>query len=118
MNFYAKLKEEGSRLEDFYVPTKEFITILSKYKTSKLIKLTGVTNKTCVRLKNGNKTNLKTAKQVCNALGLSVSRMFKRANNSPLSDKTIKNHHSDISSIFTLAEKWRLIKFNPAKYVK
>ena len=116
-DFYAKLKEEGSRLEDFYVPTKEFTTILLKYKTSKLIKLAGITNKTCIRLKNGNKTNLKTAKQICNALSLSVSKMFKRANNSPLSDKTIKNHHSDISSIFTLAEKWRLIKFNPAKYV-
>jgi len=116
-DFYSKLKENGSRLDDFYIPTNVFLEIISTYNTQSLIKLTGITNKTCLRIKNGKKTNNKTSMKICETLNLNVEKMFKRANNKPLSDKTIKNHHSDISSIFTLAEKWRLIDFNPAKFV-
>lgn len=115
--FYSKLKNSGSRLEDFYTPTKNMSEFLCKFKTSELIKTTGITNKTCLRLKNAKKTNLKTAQKVCKSFKLDVKKMFKRANDTPLSDKTIKHHHTDICSIFTLAERWNLINHNPAKKV-
>lgn len=115
--FYNKLRNNGSRLEDFYTPTKNMSEFLSKYRTGKLIQLTGITNKTCLRLKNGEKTNFKTAQKICKAFDLDFKKMFKRTNDKPLSDKTIKHHHTDISSIFTLAERWRLINHNPAKNV-
>ena len=90
---------------------------LSKYKTIELVQITGITNKTCLRLKNGEKTNFKTAQKICKVFDLDFKKMFKRTNDSPLSDKTIKHHHTDISSIFTLAERWNLINHNPAKKV-
>lgn len=115
--FYNKLRNNGSRLEDFYTPTKNMSEFLSKYKTGELVQITGSTNKTCLRLKNGEKTNYKTAQKICKIFDLNVQKMFKRTNNTPLSDKTIKNHHTDISSIFTLAERWDLISYNPAQKV-
>lgn len=115
--FYNKLRNNGSRLEDFYTPTKNMSEFLSKYKTGELVQITGITNKTCLRLKNGKKTNLKTAQKICGAFDLNFKKMFKRTNDNPLSDKTIKHHHTDISSIFTLAERWNLINHNPAKKV-
>ena len=115
--FYNKLRNNSSRLEDFYTPTIIMSEFLSKYTTTKLQQLTGITAKTCKRIKQGQKTNFKTAQKICNSFGLDFNKMFKMTNEKPLSDKTIKNHHTDISAIFSLAERWELISSNPAKKV-
>lgn len=115
--FYNKLRNNGSRLEDFYTPTIIMSEFLSKYTNKELQKITGITNKTCKRIKEGQKTNIKTAQKICNSFGLDFNKMFKMTNEKPLSDKTIKNHHTDISAIFSFAERWGLIHSNPAKKV-
>jgi len=117
MGFYNQLSETGARLDNFYTPTEALINLLKPYQRSEIIKITGITDKTCQRIKKGEKTTLKTAKKICASFNIDFKKMFSCNNNKKLSQKTIKNHHGDISSILSCAEKWNLITFNPAKRV-
>ena len=77
IQFYNNLDEEGVRLDGRFTPTKALIKYLEPLTISHIIKTTGISSKTCRRLKNGQATNYSTAQKLCNCYKLDFNRMFK-----------------------------------------
>ena len=82
-----------------------------------ITKLTGVTFKTCQRIKKCSPTNRKTAEKICTAMNVDFKKMFVSVDDYKLSEKTIRHHHGLISSILSTAVKWNVIVSNPAERV-
>ena len=120
LEFYNNLKETGIRRDGKFIPTPELTAALENYTTTNLVKLSGVSFKTCQRLKKGEPTNINTAEKICTALfgnTKSLKNMFSHENGGKLNDKTVRNHHYIISSILSTAVKWNVIPYNPAERV-
>lgn len=118
IQFYNNLDEEGVRLDGRFTPTKALIKYLEPLTISHIIKTTGITSKTCRRLKTGMATNYSTAQKLCNCYKLDFNRMFKGNSEKKLNRKTIKNHHIVIQSILSTAVDWNILMNNPAERAK
>lgn len=117
MEFYNNLQEDNIRLDARYTPADALIKQLEEYTVPDIVKLSGVSFKTCQRIKNGSPTNRETAEKICAALSADIKKKFICTSDSKLSDKTIRHHHGLISSILSTAVKWNLITSNPAERV-
>ena len=113
LKFYHNLHEPSVRLDSKYVPVEKFVDIIKTYTNKQLIELSGISSKSCNRLKKGLVTNYEIAQKVCKSLNLSINKMFKPTNVKTLSEKTIQNHMGIICSILSTALKWNVIKDNP-----
>ncbi len=118
IQFYNSLDEEGTRLDGRFTPTKALIKYLEPLTLSHIIKTTGISSKTCRRLKTGMATNYSTAQKLCNTYKLDFSRMFKGNSEKKLTRKTIRNHHIVIHSILSTAVDWNILTNNPAERAK
>ncbi len=118
IQFYNSLDEEGTRLDGRFTPTKALIKYLEPFTLSHIIKTTGISSKTCRRLKTGMATNYSTAQKLCNTYKLDFSRMFKGNSEKKLTRKTIRNHHIVIHSILSTAVDWNILTNNPAGRAK
>lgn len=118
IQFYNNLDEEGARLDGRFTPTKALIKYLEPLTISHIIKTTGISSKTCRRLKNGQATNYSTAQKLCNCYKLDFNRMFKDDTEKKLTRKTIRNHHIVIHSILSTAVDWNILLNNPAERAK
>src|SRR5699024_1390398 len=118
IQFYNSLDEEGARLDGRFTPTKHLTKYLEPFKLSHIIKTTGISSKTCRRLKIGMATNYSTAQKLCNTYKLDFNRMFKGNSEKKLTRKTIRNHHIVIHSILSTAVDWNIIINNPAERAK
>ncbi len=114
MEFYNNLGEEGLRLDGRHTPTASLLKLLETYSTPDLVKLSGISFKTCQRIKNGMPTKGEIAEKLCAALDAEIKKMFTTDSDKKLSGKTIRHHHTLISSILSFAVKWDLIISNPA----
>ena len=115
---YNSLDEEGARLDGRFTPTKALTKYLEPLTISHIIKTTGISSKTCRRLKTGMATNYSTAQKLCNCYKLDFTRMFKGNSEKKLNRKTIKNHHIVIHSILSTAVDWNILMNNPAERAK
>ena len=118
IQFYNNLDEEGARLDGRFTPTKALIKYLEPLTIFHIIKTTGISSKTCRRLKTGLATNYNTAQKLCNCYKLDFNRMFKGNSEKKLTRKTIRNHHIVIHSILSTAVDWNIIVNNPAERAK
>lgn len=118
IQFYNSLDEEGARLDGRFTPTKALTKYLEPLTVSYIIKTTGISSKTCRRLKTGMATNYSTAQKLCNSYKLDFNRMFKGNSEKKLKRKTIKNHHIVIQSILSTAVDWNILMNNPAERAK
>lgn len=118
IQFYNNLDEEGVRLDGRFTPTKALIKYLEPLTVSHIIKTTGISSKTCRRLKTGMATNYSTAQKLCNSYKLDFNNMFKGNSEKKLNRKTIKNHHIVIQSILSTAVDWNILMNNPAERAK
>lgn len=118
IQFYNSLDEEGTRLDGRFTPTKALIKYLEPFTLSHIIKTTGISSKTCRRLKTGMATNYSTAQKLCNTYKLDFNRMFKGNSEKKLTRKTIRNHHIVIHSILSTAVDWNILTNNPAGRAK
>lgn len=118
IQFYNSLDEEGTRRDGRFTPTKALIKYLEPLTLSHIIKTTGISSKTCRRLKTGMATNYNTAQKLCNTYKLDFSRMFKGNSEKKLTRKTIRNHHIVIHSILSTAVDCNILTNNPAERAK
>lgn len=118
IQFYNSLDEEGARLDGRFTPTKSLIKYLEPLKISHITKTTGISSKTCRRLKTGMATNYATAHKLCNIYKLDFHRMFKGDTEKKLTRKTVRNHHIVIHSILSTAVDWNILMNNPAERAK
>ena len=117
MRFYNNLKEDNIRLDGKYTAKEILLKRLIPYKVTEIEKITGITFKTCQRIKLGKSTDFKTAQKFCEVFKLDINKMFSSKNKKKLSEKTIRNHIGIICSILSTAVKWNIIKDNPAKRI-
>ncbi len=118
IQFYNNLTKEGVRLDGKFTPTNKLTKYLEPLTIAHMIKTTGISSKTCRRLKNGQATNYATAQKLCEVYKLDFYRMFKSESTNTLTTKTIRNHHIVIHSILSTAVDWNILMNNPAERAK
>lgn len=114
---YEQLSKECGRKTEATAATKVDLTAEIKQRglnKTKFAELTGVPTRAIGQACKGLVTEA-TAVKIASALGGKVDKFFViKQNTSPLSQKTVLEHHRLISSILALAEKEMLIPYNPA----
>ncbi len=117
LQFYQNLHEADLRLDSKYIPTDNLLKKLYNFTPLQLSDKSGVSIKSCRRIKRGLATDYKIAQQICNAYNLTLKNMFKCSKNKTLSERTIRNHMGVICSILSTAVKWNVIKDNPMQRI-
>ena len=116
--FYANLSEEGVRIAQVKATPKKDIAAMMKEKglsAAALSRSSGMAASTFAPAIHGKTVSKKTADTLAAALGYKTEALFKLSqDSSPLSTKTILEHHRLISTIMSQAEKEMLIQYNPA----
>ena len=116
--FYKDLAENGLR-EDTHraEPRKVLAKKLKRLKLPKyqIAEKCGVSQTTLNAAIRGDTIRTENASKIAEALGFDLSDLFiEKYNTSPLSDKTILEHHRLLSTILGQADKELLIPYNPA----
>lgn len=114
LSFYQNLKEDNIRLDGRYTPSEKLCNFLKPYSNPTIEKATGISFKTCKRIKEGKDTDYRTAQKMCDYYNFDINKMFHYSNDKKLTEKTIRNHIGIICSILSTAVKWNVIKDNPA----
>lgn len=116
--FYANLGEEGVRIAQVKATPKKDIAAMMKEKglsAAALSRSSGMAASTFAPAIHGKTVSKKTADTLAAALGYKTEALFKLSqDSSPLSTKTILEHHRLISTVLSQAEKEILIQYNPA----
>ena len=112
------MKDNGIRSDtDRAVATRGLKTTLHEMELSKakLSQMAGVAASTITNATRGDPIRVDKAEAIAAALECDFHEIFKlQENRTPLSDKTILEHHRLISTILAQAEKEMLITYNPA----
>ena len=117
--FYANLAEEGIRQSTVKATPKKDIAQLMKDKkltAAALSRSSGIAASTFFPAIHGQTVSKRTADAPADALGYKTETLFKLSQDkTPLSTKTILEHHRLISTVLAQAEKEMLIQYNPAR---
>lgn len=116
--FYKNLGEMGIRADEGTATTKIDLTayLKARKKTKTAVAAAaGISLSTMVTAAKGKSVSVETANAIVEALGEKTEELFSIAfDTSPLSDKTILEHHRLISTILAQAEKEMLVPYNAA----
>ena len=116
--FYQNLAAEGVRNDKCKATAKiDLEARLKELKVSisKLARHTGMASSTAAAAVHGNTISYEKAEAIAKALGEKTEAIFDiEKDSSPLSNKTVLEHHRLISTVMAQAEKEMLIPFNPA----
>ena len=118
--FYANLAESGVRLDVRYRSIADFKKLLKKREITKraFAKLAGVSVYVLDSVTRGDNISVESAHKIADALELPLKKLFKPVGDKDtLSVTTILHHHRLISSMLSMAVKWRMISFNPCSLV-
>lgn len=118
-DFYKDMMENAVRSDCARAVAKRALsTRLKREKISKaeLGRRAGVAASTITAATRGDPLRIATAEAIANALKTTTKELFTfQDNTTPLSSKTILEHHRLISTILSQADKELLIPFNPAE---
>lgn len=117
LDFYRNLKEGNIRQDGLYKPTSKLNEFLSPLSTKEIEIATGISIKTCKKLKEGKNVNHQTVEIFCKIYNLETNKMFTYSAKEFLSEKSIQGHINLIGSIMTTAVKWNIICDNPVKRI-
>ena len=116
---YEQLMQNGLRKnKDSAICKIDFKSILSSsgFTQQKLHDVTGVSLGAVRKACQGKTIAIETATAISKALNQTVDKLFNiEKNNTPLSSKTVLEHHRLISTILDQADKELLIPYNPAR---
>lgn len=117
-NLYEQLSQKGLRKNADKAVCNVDLKSLIKSKGHTLdtfAKTSGACLQTLRCAFRGENINRDKAEQIANALDMSINKLFNLiTDDSPLSNKTVLEHHRLISTILNQAEKEMLIQYNPA----
>lgn len=100
------------------VATDEFITHMNKYTVSELARITDVAPSTVRDIKNKKTTSEELLNKASIALNYDEQPYNYTEIEKKLADSTILHHHRLLSSIFSMAVQWQVIRDNPCSRVK
>ncbi|MBQ5970072.1 MAG: tyrosine-type recombinase/integrase [Clostridia bacterium] len=115
--FYNELEKEGVRKDQKY-KSRFDLKAIRKEKHMKKVELaaaTGLSASTLDAAENSHTVSKQTAEKLCAALTLKLPDAFEPVGKTTLSDKTVRSHHTLISSILEKAVRWNILPDNPAK---
>lgn len=117
-SFYKNLGESGIRADEGTATAKidltAYLKAQKKTKTA-VAAAAGISLTTMVAATKGKSVSADTADGIAKALGKKLEELFSVSfDSSPLSDKTILEHHRLISTILSQAEKEMLVPYNAA----
>ena len=118
--FYANLAESGVRLDVRYRSIADFKKLLKKREITKraFAKLADVSVYVLDSVTRGDNISVESAHKIADAMELPLKKLFKPVGDKDtLSVTTILHHHRLISSMLSMAVKWRMISFNPCSLV-
>jgi len=120
LTFYNSLSEAGARLDTLYMPTELLLTRLAEGVNTKAMEAnTGLYRKIISRIKAGKGVYKETALKLCGYFNIPLDNAFTASGKDEvLSGKTIRHHHTLISSILASAVEWNIIQSNPAERVE
>lgn len=117
-NLYEQLAQKGLRKNVDRAVSKVDLKAVIKsngFTIDRFAKTSGACLQTLRCAFKGENINRDKAEQIADTLGISIHKLFNLVtNDSPLSNKTILEHHRLISTILNQAEKEMLIQYNPA----
>lgn len=117
-NFYKNLSEYGIREDgNRATPRMDVASWMNrkKYTCAALARKAGIAASTMALVQQGKTVTQATAEKVAAAMGQPVKDVFKLTQDTtPLSNKTVMEHHRLIHTILAQAEKEMLIPYNPA----
>lgn len=118
--FYNKLSEKGTRKDSKYKPSEKAAKLIakSKFNMEQLAKDMGVGLSVIRSCKKGKNVKFSSAEKFASYFGENVKDLFEKIESKALSEKTIRNYHLLLSSIFTTAVQWQVIFSNPCLRVK
>ena len=118
LNELYKNLAESARQDNMRAVAKKTLNIAlkrSKLPKAEIARRANVAASTITAVTRGDPVRLSTAEAIAEALGSDLKSLFTITNDStPLSNKTILEHHRLISTILSQADKELLIPFNPA----
>ncbi len=119
LEFYENLAEKGVRCIN-YVPLPILADTIKETGKSleALGKDIGVAQSVMRSCKHGRTVTLKSAEKVADHFKVPLTELFEPGEDKGLSDKTIREHHVLLSSIFSTAVQWQVIFSNPCERVK
>ena len=117
--FYTNLREEGVRCSAVKATAKKDIGKLisaTGLNTTQFAKSAGTAATNIRAAVKGDTVSMKVADAISTALNKETENLFKLSQDTtPLSVKTVVEHHRFISAVFAQAEKELLIPYNPAR---
>lgn len=121
INLYSQLRQPGIRKGSGrafpLVDLKAYIKDKGITKV-KLSEMSGVSLTTLSTVYNGGSVSEKAAESICKALSAPIGKLFRvETDNTPLSEKTVREHHRLISTVLAQAEKEMLVQYNAAEKV-
>ncbi len=119
LEFYDNLGEKGIRADIKYIPLPVLAELIQSTGKSleKLGKEADVAQSVMRSCKHGRNVTLKSAEKVAAYFDEPILKLFKEGEDKGLSNKTIREHHVLLSSIFSTAVRWVVIFDNPCKRV-
>lgn len=121
LTFYNKLEGAGIREDGKYIPVPDFAEKMKKKRLTaeKLSELSGVSIDTITSCRTGKTVSKKTADKISAAFGVPSGRLFEpKESGKKLTSNSISHYHRFLSSVFTTAVQWQVIKSNPCARVK
>lgn len=119
LDFYKNLQEVGIREDEAYKATPEFISAINTPRRN--LEQIAEKSKVSMRTLNGIISGKPTVKgrQICEALQMKFDKMFVPASEpKSLSNKTVLHHHRLLSTMFSDAVRWGMMKENPCAKVQ
>ena len=118
--FYNNLAEKGIRADIKYQPAPLTANLIkeSGQTMENIAEGAGVSLSVVRSCKQGRNVTLRSAEKIAAYFDKPVSELFEPGEDKGLSDKTIREHHVLLSSIFSTAVQWQVIFSNPCERVK
>lgn len=118
--FYNNLGELGVRKGRKAHPTEYAAELIKKsgLTQKELASGTGLSLSTIQSIIYGNNIMLPNAQKFADYFKIELDEAFDLCEDKPLSGRTIKDHHTILSSLFSVAVQWQVIPENPCSRVK
>lgn len=118
--FYNNLDEIGVRKDIKYTPTDYAAELINKTgMTQAALSASAGVGKSCVySCLHGKRVSADTARKLSDYFKEEIEEMFTKDEEKCLSGRTVKDHHTVLSSLFSTAVQWQVIPSNPCSHVK
>ena len=118
--FYNNLGELGVRKDRKYTPNKYAASLIHKSGLTQKDIACGADISLCAiqSILRGNNVSYPTAQKFSDYFKAEIDEAFDPCKDKPLSGRTIADHHTILSSLFSVAVQWQVIPENPCSRVK